>query len=168
MAIDLLIVLFLAVLVAKGYSTGFMHSLGSIASAALGIWLALRKCDPLAMVLDGLLHNVAAARVISFVFLLLLFWLALRGARRLLYKLVDWQALPEFDHYVGGLFGLCRGVALVWVLLAGCLAIFPSSVRFIERSNASLRILSLGESESAPEPTSLAAAPVGGNGSQLP
>lgn len=167
MAIDLLVVLLLAALVARGYSTGFMRSLGSIASAALGIWLALRKCEPIATALDGLLHNTAAARVIGFLFLLFLFWLALRGARRLLAKLVDWQNLPEFDHYVGGLFGLCRGVALVWAVLAICLTLFPSSVKLIERSNASLRILSLGENAAELQPVSVTAAPAGDNAGRL-
>ena len=168
MVIDLLIAVILLVLMARGYSTGFMRSLGSVASAALGIWLAIRKCDPLASALSGLLHNAAVARSVSVLLLVLLFWLALRGARRLLTKLVDWQNLPEFDHYIGGLFGLCRGVALVWVLLALSLAVFPGSVRFIGHSNASLRILALGENAATPQPVSLAAAPASDSGGLVP
>ena len=168
MVIDLLIAVILLLLMAKGYSTGFMRSLGSVASAALGIWLAIRKCDPLATALSGLLHNAAVARTVSVLLLVFVFWLALRGARMLLTKLVDWQRLPEFDHYVGGLFGLCRGVALVWVLLALSLAVFPASVKFIGHSNASLRILALGENVAAQQPVSLAAAPVSVSGGQVP
>jgi uncharacterized membrane protein required for colicin V production len=170
MAIDLLIILFLIVLVVWGYSTGFMRSLGSILSAALGIWLVLRKSDALVPVVNSLLHNTPAARVMSFLFLLTLFWLVLRLARSLLTKLVDWCRLVDLDQYLGGLLGFCRGIALVWAVLAGCLTIAPSSVRLIERSNASQRILTLGErlAGTGPERQFLAALPTSDDGYRGP
>jgi membrane protein required for colicin V production len=142
---DVLIVLFLVVLVLKGYNRGFMRTFGSIFTAALGIGVALRKAYAVAPALNGLLHNETVARVMSFLFLLLLFWLALRLCRKLLTKLVDWSRLLDFDQYAGGILGLCRGVALVWAALALCLTLVPSSYRFIEQSPASVRILTIGE-----------------------
>jgi membrane protein required for colicin V production len=145
MATDIAILLFVVLAAACGYSQGFMRGLGSLASAVLGIWLALRRADVLARLIDPLTNNPRVSVVLAFLVLLVLFWLTLRAARILLNRLVDWTRLAELDSYAGGLLGLARGVTVVWLLLAAALAVFPASVAHISNSVASMRILRLGE-----------------------
>lgn len=145
MTFDLFIVLFLIMAALVGYSHGFMRSLGQLGSAALGSGLVLRGSAVIAPAVEGFLHHQAAARAACIVALLILSWLALLGTRRLLYKLIDWNRLGDMDQYVGGMFGLCRGVALVWVTVSLVLTVAPASVRYIEQSRASVRVLAIGE-----------------------
>ncbi|MEO0078320.1 MAG: CvpA family protein, partial [candidate division WOR-3 bacterium] len=118
MATDIVILLFLALTSAYGYGQGLMRGLGSIASAILGIWLALRRVELLATVLDPIIKNPRVSAVVAFLTLLLLFWIALRIGRMMLTKLVDWARLTDLDRYAGGLLGFARGVTVVWLLLA--------------------------------------------------
>jgi len=145
MATDIIILLFLALTSAYGYGQGFVRGLGSVATAILGIWLALRRADLLAAVLDPFIRSPRVSAVVAFLILLFLFWVALRVSRMLLSKLMDWARLTDLNSYAGGLLGFARGVTVVWLLLAAVLAVFPGSVRHISRSTASMRILRLGE-----------------------
>jgi uncharacterized membrane protein required for colicin V production len=97
------------------------------------------------MLLNGYIQNEVVCRVTSFLVILLAIWLATRLCRRLLAKLVDWRSIPDLDRYVGGILGLAKGTALVWLILAAGLITFPQSVRVVEHSKASMRILSLAD-----------------------
>jgi uncharacterized membrane protein required for colicin V production len=126
--------------------------LNSIVSPLLGIWFALRKCDDLAIVLYRLVGNYTVARVAGFLIILICIWLALKLTHKLLFKLVDWPRCDELDRFLGGCLGLAKGVVLAWAILATTLSTFPPSVRIIEQSNASVRLLALGEKASGPVP----------------
>ncbi len=165
MATDIVILLFLALTSAYGYGQGFLRGLGSVASAILGIWLALRRVDLLAAVLDPLIKSPRVSAVVAFLVLLVLFWVALRVGRTMLTKLLDWARLHDLDSYAGGLLGFARGVTVVWLLLAAALAVFPSSVRYISSSAASMRILRLGEKLTATDLEQGVAHAVASNGS---
>ena len=145
MILDIAILLTIVLFAAAGYSKGLIKGLSSLISPVLGVWLALRKSSSLAALFDPFISNHTASLVISFVLIFLALWLALRLARNLLMKLVDWPRCGDLDQFLGGLLGLTKGIALVGVLLAVGLSVFPFSVRFIENSRASLRLLSLGE-----------------------
>jgi uncharacterized membrane protein required for colicin V production len=145
MAIDVLILVLLGFSVLYGYGQGFMRGLTSLISPILGIWLALRRCGSFAPVLDQFVHNYRVSVVIAFLAILAFTWLALRFARAVLLKLVDWPNLAELDQYFGGLLGLAKGVTLIWVMLALSLTALPVSVRVIAHSSASMRILAMGE-----------------------
>ncbi|MEO0078108.1 MAG: hypothetical protein ABIK86_03805, partial [candidate division WOR-3 bacterium] len=71
----------------------------------------------------------------------------------------------DLDRYAGGLLGFARGVTVVWLLLAAALAVFPSSVRYISSSPASMRILRLGEKLAASDLEQGVAHAVASNGS---
>lgn len=145
MILDIIILLTIVLFAIYGYSRGLIRGLSSLVSPVLGVWLALRKCGSLAALLDPFINDHTASLVIGFVIIFLTLWLGLRLARNLLVKLVDWPRCGDFDQFLGGLFGLARGIAVVGVLLAIGLSAFPFSVRLIETSQASLRLLSLGE-----------------------
>jgi membrane protein required for colicin V production len=145
MIINVVVVLLLAGFVVHGYGQGFFRGLSSLVTPILGIVIAFRKCDTLAVPLGSYIHNEAVCRVASFLVILFAVWLAMRLSRKLLSKLVDWQGMPGLDRFSGGILGLAKGTAMVWLLLAASLIVLPSSVRVIERSQASMRVLSLVE-----------------------
>ncbi len=145
MVMDIGLVGIIILFALHGFGQGFMRGLTSLVAPLLGIWLALRHCDALAALIDPLIHNQTVSVVASFLLILAGIWLAIRLARRLLAKLVDWSRCWELDQFLGGVLGLAKGTALIWLLLALSLTIFPQSVRVIEKSKASVRLLSIGE-----------------------
>lgn len=145
MIIDAIVLLVLGVSVMIGYGQGFLRGLTSLVSPVLGIWFALNKCDLLAVHIDRIFHDYTFALVLGFILILSGVWLGLRLVRRLLLKLVDWTRCADLDQFLGAFLGFARGIALVWLLLALSLTAFPQSVRLIEHSAASIRVLSFGE-----------------------
>jgi len=145
MIIDVVVVLLLVGFVAHGYGQGFFRGLSSLVTPILGIVIAFRKCETLAVPLGSYVHNEAVCRVASFLVILVVVWIAMRLGRKLLGKLVDWRGMPDLDRFTGGILGLVKGTAMVWLVLAATLIVLPSSVRVIERSQASMRLLTLVE-----------------------
>lgn len=145
MIIDVVVVLLLIGFAVHGYGQGFFRGLSSLVTPILGIVIAFRKCETLAVLLGSYIHNEAVCRVASFLVILLAVWLAMRFGRKLLSKLVDWRGMPGLDRFTGGILGVAKGTAMVWLVLAASLIVLPSSVRVIERSQVSMRVLSLAE-----------------------
>jgi uncharacterized membrane protein required for colicin V production len=145
MAIDALIIVLLVLFTIHGYARGFLNGLTSLVTPLLGIGLALRYCDGPALLIDRLFHNYHASAVAAFMLILVLFWLSLVGARFLLRKLIDWSSMLELDQFIGGLLGFAKGFATVWLFLALCLTLYPPAVHLLDRSTASVRILSVAE-----------------------
>ena len=152
MVVDIIVVGLILGLALSGYRSGFFGGLDPVVTLMLGVTLALRKCTLVASWLTPLLHNDAAARVAGFLLILASVWLAMRLCRSLLAKLVDWRGLQDLDHYFGAVLGLAKGTALVWLVLSASLIVYPASVRFIEHSRASMRVLGVGERIISPEP----------------
>jgi uncharacterized membrane protein required for colicin V production len=145
MIIDVVVVLLLVGFAVHGYGEGFFRGLSSLVTPILGIVIAFRTCETPAALLGSYIHNEAVCRVASFLAILLLVWLTMRFCRKLLGKLVDWRGMPDLDRFTGGILGLVKGTAMVWLVLAASLIVVPSSVRVIERSPASMRLLTLVE-----------------------
>jgi uncharacterized membrane protein required for colicin V production len=145
MIIDVVVVLLLVGFVVHGYGQGFFRGLSSLVTPILGIVIAFRTCETPAVLLGSYVHNEAVCRVASFLAILFAVWLTMRFCRKLLGKLVDWRAMPDLDRFTGGILGLVKGTAMVWLVLAASLIVLPSSVRVIERSQASMRLLTLVE-----------------------
>ena len=145
MIIDGVVLLLLVGFAVHGYGQGFFRGLSSLVTPILGIAIAFRRCDTLAVPLGSYIHNEAVCRVAGFLAILLAVWIAMRLCRKLLSKLVDWRAMPELDRFIGGILGLTKGAAMAWLVLAASLIVLPSSVRVIERSQVSMRMLSLVE-----------------------
>ncbi|HDQ99576.1 MAG TPA: CvpA family protein [candidate division WOR-3 bacterium] len=144
-AIDIAVVLTLVAFTVFGYSRGLLQGLGSLATPVLGVWLALRRAGELAAGLEPLVGDPTAARVAGFVLILLGALAVFQAGRRLLAKLVDWSRCCDLDQYLGGLLGLAKGASFAWLALALALTAYPPSVRLVERSRASVRLLALGE-----------------------
>ncbi len=145
MIIDVVVLLLLAGFAVHGYGQGFFRGLSSLVTPILGIIIAFRKCEAPAVLLGSYIHNEAVCRVASFLAILFVVWIVTRLGRKLLSKLVDWRGMPDLDRFTGGILGLVKGTAAVWLVLAASLIVLPSSVRVIERSQVSMRVLSLVE-----------------------
>ncbi len=145
MVIDVVVVMLILGFAVYGYEQGFFRGLGSLVTPILGIIIAFRKCEIPAVLLSRYIHNDAVCRVAGFLAILLAVWVVMRICRKLLSRLVDWRSIPDLDRFIGGILGLAKGVALVWLVLAAGLIVLPQSVRVIEHSHASVRILSLAE-----------------------
>ncbi len=146
MAIDIGILGIMVLSALYGYGQGFTRGLSSFICPVLGIWLALRKCDAFATILDPIIHNYTFSVVVSFLIIFFATWLGIRLVRNLLMKLVNWNRCLELNQFLGGFLGLAKATVFVWLILALSLTIVPQSVCVIEKSKASVRLLALGES----------------------
>jgi len=145
MVVDIGVLVLLVGFTVYGYASGLVRGLNALAVPVLGIWLGFRNYPAIAPMVDEVVRYYPASAVISFFLVLGLAWLALRLGRNLLFKLVDWRRLSDLDSFLGGVFGLVKGVAVVGVALAVLVAVFPPCRQFIRRSQASARILELTE-----------------------
>ena len=119
-AVDIAILVVLAVLLAKGLWLGLVHELCALAGLAGGTLLAIRYREPLSHVFEGwvklapeLLGTIAA----SVLFLATLATCMLTGM--LLSRVLKLLFLGGFNRVLGGLFGLVQGVLLLTLLLYG-------------------------------------------------
>jgi membrane protein required for colicin V production len=119
-AVDIAILVVLAVLLAKGLWLGLVHELCTLAGLAGGTILAIRYRDPLSHVFQGwvklepeLLGTLAA----TVLFLATLATCMLIGM--LLSRVLKLLFLGGFNRVLGGLFGLVQGVLLLTLLLYG-------------------------------------------------
>lgn len=145
MILDIAIIALLAVFGYLGYGSGLVSGLRSLLTPVVGIWVALRHCDSLAVPLLPVFRNYTVTVVLCFLVILAVVWVGLRLLHSLLARLVDWDRYPLLDQGLGVFLGLAKATALVWVLLAMGLSAFPPFVHVVEGSNASMRILTLGE-----------------------
>lgn len=145
MVLDIVVLGVLVGFTIAGCFSGFSRRLCSLLFPVIGVLTALRFYGDIALRLNRVIHSWPVSTVTSFAFLLLASWLAVFLARRLLDKLVDWNRLRDLDLFLGGVFGLARGMALVWVTIALVLTVFPPSVRLFQESRASTQLLSIAE-----------------------
>jgi uncharacterized membrane protein required for colicin V production len=142
---DIAIVVLLVGFTVYGSMSRFSRSICSLLVPVVGIWLALKSYGLIAPGLNQVIHCWPVSAIVCFILVIAAVWLGALGARVLLRKLVDWGRVRELDLFLGGIFGLARGMALVWLTVAIVLAVFPPSVGVIERSMASTRLLAIAE-----------------------
>ncbi|MGQ9678740.1 MAG: CvpA family protein [bacterium] len=142
---DLIIIFSVLGFMISGYYSGLRRRFCSLLFPSLGLVVALNNHAVIAPVFNRVLHNYPAAVLLSFSILLAATWLGLRLAYRLVLKIVDWSRLEYIDIFLGGIFGLAKGLAVVWLGLVLTLVVFPPSVHLLTQSRASVRVLALAE-----------------------
>ncbi|MCL6465727.1 MAG: CvpA family protein [candidate division WOR-3 bacterium] len=145
MAVDVIIVLFVLGFMISGYYSGLIRRFCSLLFPSLGLVIGLRNQTVVSPVFDRFLHNYPASVFLAFVILIAATGLGLRFVRRALLKLLDWSRLEYLDTFLGGIFGLTKGLAVVWFGLSFTLVLFPPSVRVLSRSSAAVRVLALAD-----------------------
>ncbi|NPV14171.1 CvpA family protein [candidate division WOR-3 bacterium] len=145
MAVDVIIILFILGFMVSGYYSGLIRRFCSLLFPSLGLLIGLRNQTVVSPAFDRFLHNYPASAFFAFLVLVAATWLGLRFVRRVLLKLLDWSRLEYLDIFLGGIFGLAKGLAVVWLGLAFTLVVFPPSVRVFSRSSAAMRVLALAD-----------------------
>jgi membrane protein required for colicin V production len=101
---------------------GFVAELVTLASAIAGLIVAALYYERLAHLLTGFTRSAGVAKGISF-FLLFIAVLVVGGLISLAArKLIKKVQLQWFDRFLGGIFGLARGVLIDCVMLLGMMA----------------------------------------------
>jgi uncharacterized membrane protein required for colicin V production len=141
MAIDVGILFLLAAAALHGYLQGLVRGVASFASIVLSILLAAQACDDLARWFMSNSHASTPVTVLCFFLILGASWGALLGGQKLLALVLDRYEQDWLDQFLGGVAGLGRGLALVWLSLAAVVAVFPPAYKAISVSAAATRLL---------------------------
>jgi membrane protein required for colicin V production len=115
--IDIIILVFAAILMILDFRKGFIISLASLAGLLLGLYLAVNFSDFTA----GLLQKYADLRsawvpVISFAVTFLLVLVGVLIIGKVVEKMVDLAGMSIFNHLAGGLLGLVKAVLILSVI----------------------------------------------------
>ena len=110
---DLLMLIVLAAAVGWGAWKGFAWQMASLASVVLSYFVALNFRQPVAAILARSVEikpplDIFLAMLILFLGTSLVVWVVFN----LVSEIIDKFKLKEFDHQVGALFGLAKGVVL--------------------------------------------------------
>ncbi|MCR4412016.1 MAG: CvpA family protein [Thermoguttaceae bacterium] len=109
---DVFMLVVLGLTTVFGAWKGMAWQLASLASLVVSAIVALRFSGPLAPYLSEQEWAPFAAMLILFLVTSLAIWLAFRVVA----KAIDRLKLKEFDHQIGGLFGLAKGILLCIVI----------------------------------------------------
>ncbi len=109
---DVFMLVVLGLATVFGAWKGMAWQLASLASLVVSAVVALRFSGPLAPYLSQEEWAPFAAMLILFLVTSLAIWLAFRVVA----KAIDRLKLKEFDHQIGGLFGLAKGILLCIVI----------------------------------------------------
>ena len=117
-ALDIVIVIFIALLVFKGVKNGFIISLASLMALTLGIYAAVHFSNYMKKILVDNFHPdghwlPVASFALTFLAVVVLVMLIAKAVE----KLVDLTGMGLFNHLLGGLFNLVKGIIIVSVLL---------------------------------------------------
>ncbi len=145
MAVDIIIISLIVFFAFKGYFSGLMRRFCPLVFPFLGLVIGFKYHTVLAPAFDRFLNNYPVSSMSAFLFCAVIVWLGLRIVRNLLLKLLDWSRLEGLDAFLGGIFGLTKALTVAWISLVIILTLIPSSVRTVERSNASMQVLTLME-----------------------
>jgi uncharacterized membrane protein required for colicin V production len=156
MAIDIGILVILAACALHGYSQGLVRGVASFASIILSLLLAIQACDDVARLFAP--KPSTPVILLCFFALLGLQWLSLYLLQKLLNRAVNPDERDWLDQFLGGAFGLGRGVAVVWLAVAMLVSAVPASERMVERSRVSSRLLDVS---GRPGPTATEYVPAG-------
>jgi len=123
---DLVLLVILAVSTIAGLRTGFARVVIGLAATIVGLLAGFWCYRIVGAKLTPFVSTPALADILGF--LIILFGVVLAGAllATLLAKLFRWVGLSWFDHFLGGVAGLLRGVLMVAALSAVVVAFVPS------------------------------------------
>lgn len=123
--LDVLIIIALGTSVVIGVLRGFVRECFSLASYAIGYFTASGTYAFFSAHLGGIIKNPQAREILSFGVIFILAVILVNLAGRLLRKLISKaKGLSMVDRSVGFLFGFCRGVLILSLIMIP-LSLFP-------------------------------------------
>ena len=133
-SIDSAIILIISLLTARGVWTGFVRQLSFIVALVLGFIVAGRFYLVFSGFLGGFIATPQLAFLLTYLILFILVYLAVIFSGLGLKKFMKVSMLGGFDRFMGGMFGLGKGmfiIILMFMVLAGLLA---NSGTFLRKS----------------------------------
>ena len=133
-SIDSAIILIISLLTARGVWTGFVRQLSFIVALVLGFIVAGRFYLVFSGFLGGFITTPQLAFLLTYLILFILVYLAVIFSGLGLKKFMKVSMLGGFDRFMGGMFGLGKGlfiIILMFMVLAGLLS---NSATFLRKS----------------------------------
>jgi membrane protein required for colicin V production len=145
MIIDVIIILVIIGSIITGIIRGFVKELSALAGLILGIYIAAQRYPLLEKHLIKVINSSSASKIISFliIFLVVFFLIILLGL--ILQKVIQLVMLGWLDKLLGGVFGIVKGLIIVWLILMLVITVFPNTLQPITKSKLASRIMELGE-----------------------
>ena len=116
--IDYGIIVIIAMFAYRGYSSGLINQVTSLLAMVCGIYFASEQYKIFAEVISTKFDlSIGISQVLSFSLLLIIVSLLINYLGYLLSKFLDLTFLSIIDDVAGTIFGLIKGVAIVYVIL---------------------------------------------------
>lgn len=123
---DIIMLVVLAAAAILGAIKGFAWQIASIASISLSYWVAMRFREPFSQQIHAEPPwNMFLAMFILFVGTMLAIWILFR----MLSRTIDRLKLRSFDHQLGGLLGLAKGVIYCVLITMFALSLMGDAAR---------------------------------------
>ncbi len=119
---DAVVIIILAIFLARGIWTGFIRQIAFIAGLLLGFGAAGRFYEQFSGLVSPIIENPQIGFLVTYCILFILVYVLVMTAGVLLKKVMQITFLGWFDHLLGGVFGLGKAVfisTLLFMILAG-------------------------------------------------
>ena len=119
MTIDIILLILLILLTARGFIRGFVKEFFSLGAPVLGILVAFLLYKNGAEFIRSKYMNVpkGVAEVLAFIALFLIIFIVCKFAQKIILDVVEGTNLANADKVLGTVFGLAEGIALVTLVL---------------------------------------------------
>ena len=119
--VDIVILAVMGISLVFGLFRGLLRELLSLVSWVLAFWIAYRYSANVAEVIDKALQNPTLSQAVSAVLVFVIVLVALMVLTGLIARVFKATGLAGMDRILGGLFGLGRGVVILFtaLMLAG-------------------------------------------------
>lgn len=131
---DIVVVIILLLLTARGMWTGFIRQIASIVAMVLAFVITARQHESFYHFILPFLSNPQVAFIISYVILFGAIYLAVLLLGLGLKKVIDIVLLSWFDRTLGGLLGAAKGVFLSVLIFMVLASVMSGSNNFLRKS----------------------------------
>ncbi|MBU0479661.1 MAG: CvpA family protein [Proteobacteria bacterium] len=133
-SIDIAVISIISLLTVRGIWTGFIRQAAFIVALIFGFWAAGRYYHLFSGLLDNFITIPQVSFLVTYSLIFAVVYLLVMLLGLGLKKVVTISMLGGFDRFIGGLFGIGKGVfitTLLFMLVAGT---FANSASFLKRS----------------------------------
>ena len=114
--LDIILAIPLLWAIYRGFTDGIIVQLGGLVGLFLGVWLAFRFGEPLGIWLGV---DISMAKVAGFLIIVVAILIVMAILGRMLRGLCKIAGLGTFDHIGGMIFGACKILLILGILLSG-------------------------------------------------
>lgn len=142
--LDLVILIIVVLIAVRGFYRGIIQEAATLIGIIASFFLAFYYYNELARFLLRYTQNYQVALyIISFLLLLGLSFFLFRGLGLLIKRMVQFTLFGWVDRVLGGLFGLIKGVVVVFFLITLLTFLLPQQTSFLNQSRLFPWVISL-------------------------